>query len=107
MWTSAKGPRLTWNNEVNGGQGIPAEAHRVAQHRLRLGALQAEVPAVAGQNVDVVRQTQRLAVGVPQLQIQKVAAGLEAVNTPHHINDPDQRKHPTGRTGNNNDEDSI
>lgn len=84
---------------MNDDQRVPVEAHRVAQHQLRFQGLESEVPAarpaVANQSVDVVRQTQQLAVDIFQLKIQKVAAALEAVDALLHINNSDQRKPPT------------
>lgn len=48
---------------------IPAETHRVAQHQLGLRRSESQVlasaPAVAVQSVDVVGQTEQLAVRVP------------------------------------------
>lgn len=84
---------------MNDDQRVPVEAHWVAQHQLRFEVLETEVPAArpaaANQNVDVVRQTQQLAIDIFQLQLQEVAAALEAVNTLLHIHNSDQRKPPT------------
>lgn len=84
-----KGGR-TRHYEVDGGNRIPAEAHRVAQHQLRFRPSETEViaalPAVANQSVDVVRQAQQLAVRIFQLQLQEVAAALDPVHALHHVN---------------------
>ena len=84
--------------EVDGGGRIPAEAHRVTQHQLRLRSLEtqvlAEFPAVANQSVDVVRQAQQLAARIFQLQLQKVAAALDPVRALHHVNHAHQLKLP-------------
>lgn len=79
----------TWHYEVDRGSRIPEEAHRVAKHLLMLGLLDTKVLAlmfpVANQGVDVARQPQQLAFLVFQLELQKVAAALDAVRTLHHI----------------------
>lgn len=84
--------------EVDGGDRIPAEAHRVTHHQLRFLVLEIEVhaavPAVANQSVDVVRQPQQLAVNIFQLQLQKVAAALDPVHALHHVNHAHQREPP-------------
>lgn len=80
--------------------GIPAETHRVAQHQLGLDRSESHVlasaPAVAVQSVDVVRQTEQLAVRVSQFQLQQVAAALDAVHALHDVDHAHQRELPTG-----------
>lgn len=89
---------LTRHYEMNSGIGIPAEPHRVAQNQLRLRALEEKVLAalrvVANQSVDVVRQTQQLAIGVLQLQLQEVAAAPVSVHTLNNIKHANQCESP-------------
>lgn len=90
----------TWHYEVDSGSRIPDEAHWVAQHLLMLGPLDTKVLAlmfpVANQGIDVVRQPQQLALPVFQLELQKVAAALDAVHTLHHIDHTHQGEPAAG-----------
>lgn len=80
---------LTRYYEVDGGRGIPAKAHRIAQNRLGLGRLETKTPAVflavSLQGVDVARQAQPLPIGVLQHQLQQIAAALGQVRTLDHV----------------------
>lgn len=82
------------------GTRVPAEAHRVAEHQLRLHWTEAQVlaavPAVAIQRVDVVRQAEPLAAGVSQFQLQQVSAALGAIHALHHVDHAHQCELPTG-----------
>lgn len=92
----------TWHYEVDHGNRIPAEAHRVAEQSLRFWLLEVWVPAVGPaigyQSIDVVWYTQQLAIHIFQFQFKKVAAALEVIHTLHHVNHTYQLKPPARAT---------
>ena len=91
----------TWHYQMNSGGWIPVESHRVTQQHLRFRSLEAKFPttlsAVANQCVDVLWQTQQLAIWIFYLQLQQVAAALEPVHSLHHINNTHQFEAPAGQ----------
>lgn len=85
------------------GSWIPLEAHGVAQNWLVgwLGGLATAVLVVVNQcrfdtPINVVRQSQHLAVPVFHLKFQEVTTAMGAVSTLHHIHHTHQREQAAG-----------